>query len=276
MSSALAAVALAIVLAATCLAQPDPLAIVFPHTWLGDIDKARLREPSGLCFHPGRGTLFAVGDEGHVLELTTNGTPVKLKHMGKGDFEGIAVNPSSGLLYIAVEGLDRVLEFDPATFTIRRYFDLPRVYDGRTILKPGGNGIEAITFIPATNHPHGGTFVVANQVFELGLPDDRSALVELELPLQAPPGTNLPVRVLRVVEPGVIDLSALHYDAASGHLFVVSDTANVLLELTRAGEPVRNWAFPGTDQEGLAFDPDGYLYTAQDSGGITKRRPAAR
>jgi DNA-binding beta-propeller fold protein YncE len=251
-------------------ASAAPVTPAFPHTWYGDIDKARLPEPSGLCYHPVRGTLFAVGDGGHVLEMTTNGTPVKLRHVGKIDFEGITVDPSSGLLYIAVEGADRILEMDPEELRVQRTFQVPRTFEGRMILKPGGNGIEAITFIPSTNSPNGGTFIVANQVFELNIADDRSALIELEVPLRAPAGTNIPVRVIRVIEPGVVDMSALHYDAESGHIFVVSDTANLLLELARDGALVRAWAFPGKDQEGLAVDPDGYVYTAQDSGGITK------
>ena len=267
------AAAVGVVIAGLGLAADKlPATVSFPHIWLGDIDQAKLPEPSGLCYHPGRGTLFAVGDEGHVLELTTNGVPVKMKHMGKIDFEGITVDPASGLLYIAWEGADRIVEFDPETFTFGPTFVLPRTFEGRTIMAPGGNGIEAITFIPSSNSVHGGTFIVANQVFELGLTNDLSALVEFEVPLRAPPGTNVPVQVLRVIEPGIIDLSGLHYDAKSGHIFVISDTANMLLELTRAGVPVHAWAFPGKDQEGLAIDAEGYVYTAQDSGGITKRK----
>ena len=51
----------------------DPLAIIFPYEYRGNIDQVKFNEPSGLVFHPGRGTIFAVGDNGDLLEMGTDG-----------------------------------------------------------------------------------------------------------------------------------------------------------------------------------------------------------
>jgi myo-inositol-hexaphosphate 3-phosphohydrolase len=42
--------------------------------------------------------------------------------------------------------------------------------------------------------------------------------------------------------------------------------------LTTAGEFLNSWAFPGDNQEGMAVDEEGFLYIAQDSGGIIKTK----
>ena len=76
--------------------------------------------------------------------------------------------------------------------------------------------------------------------------------------------------------PRVIDISGLYYDASRDLIYAISDSHNALLEITPSGETMRAYAFPGDNQEGITVDPDGYVYIAQDSGGIVKlkwRRP---
>ena len=62
------------------------------------------------------------------------------------------------------------------------------------------------------------------------------------------------------------------YDAATDRFWAVSDGPNLLSEIDRDGHVLRVRAFPGDNQEGLAVDGDGFLYIAQDSGGIIKLR----
>ena len=69
---------------------------------------------------------------------------------------------------------------------------------------------------------------------------------------------------------GVTDLSGLHYDQQKDTLYVISDATNTFWEVTREGKIIRGCAFPGDNQEGLAIDPEGYVYIPQDSGGIIK------
>jgi uncharacterized protein YjiK len=247
-----------------------PRAILFQHEWVGDIDQIGFNEPSGIVYHAERGTLFVVGDEGDLCEIKTDGTPVRQAHIRDGDFEGVTYDPATGLLYIAVEGEERILEVDPGSFEVRREFSLPREFEGRALLKSGGQGIEAITFVSDPEHTEGGTFYVANQGFALAPGDDPSVIVEVELGLGTGEGQALEGKITRALHVGVIDIAGLHYDGASGHLYFVSDTTNTLFELTRGGELIRSWALPGDNQEGLAIDQEGFVYIAQDSGGVLK------
>ena len=245
--------------------------IVFPHKWLGNVDKIKLREPSGIVYHPGRGTLFVVGDEGDICEIKTDGTLVKKVHgQKKRDYEGITCNPATGLLYIAVEGEERILEVDPDTLETNREIVIERTFQGKTLMKAGGQGIEAITFVPTPNHPEGGTFYVANQSFTLTDPEDISAIFEIEVDLTSGGTGETRGKTLRWFSLGVTDMSGLVYDQASDRLYVISDATNTFWEVTRDGRVIRSLAFPGDEQEGIAMDPEGNIYIAQDTGGILK------
>lgn len=267
---ALAAVVLA-VLAGGCgrttTPQRDYLGIVFPNEWIGDIDKAGFGEPSGICWHAGRGTLFVVGDEGDICEMKTDGTMLRQKHIRDADMEGITYDPASGLLYIAVEEDEAILEVHPETFEVLREWAVPRQFAGRTLMRKGGEGFEGITFMPDPAHKEGGIFYVANQAFVLTDPEDVSAILRVELPLRSNTG---PARILDYFEPGIIDLAALHYDAQTGNILAVCDSPNMLLIYSPRFELLDFYAFPGDNQEGVTVDSDGFIYIAQDAGGIIK------
>ena len=99
---------LAILIACSVLIESvDPPDTSFPCQWIGNIDQVNFNEPSGIVFHPGREPLFVVGDEGDISEIHTDGTLVKQKRIRHADFEGIACDPSTGLLYIAIEGEEK-------------------------------------------------------------------------------------------------------------------------------------------------------------------------
>ena len=248
-------------------AAPDPAKLVFPCEWVDNIDKSGFNEPSGICFHLKRGTLFVVGDEGDVAEMKTDGTMVNQKRVRSGDFEGITHDPATGRLYVAVEGEEKILELDPDSLKIRREFQVPREYEGKTVMKEGDQGIEAITFAPDRKHPHGGVFYVANQSFWLGNPGDKSAIFELVVPLKKRRGK---VKIIRMIEPGITDIAALWRDPKTGDFFAVSDANNIFLEYSPKWELRSAVAFTGNDQEGITVDGDNNIYIAQDSGGILK------
>ena len=204
----------------------DPLDILFPYEWVGNIDQANFIEPSGIVFHPGRGTLFVVGDEGDICEIQTDGTLVKQKRIRHADFEGITYVPSTGLLYIAIEGEEKIIEINPEDFSVLRAFTVDRTFQGKVVLKAEGQGIEAITFVPDANHPEGGVFYVANQAFDLDSTEDLSAIFEVEVPLKGSSGADSTAKIVRYFTPGVIDLSGLHYDRINDRLYVISDATN--------------------------------------------------
>ncbi len=62
----------------------------------------------------------------------------------------------------------------------------------------------------------------------------------------------------------------MYYDSKTALLNVVNDADNILVEIILEGKLVGEYAFLGDNQEGLAGDDEGYLYIAQDSGGIVK------
>lgn len=247
--------------------------IRFPYKWLdvqgfgGNIDKQQLAEPSGICYHPLRKTLFVVSDEGAIAEMEKDGTPVFFQKV-PGDLEGVTVDPGTGLLYIAVEADDVILEFDPDKREVTRRFPINREYKGNPnfIQNQVGaydNGIESIAFVPDKNHPEGGTFYVGNQW-------DPPCIMEVFVPLKSSQAQEAEARILRVLPFKMDDPSAMYYDPDTKLLNVVSDADNILVEITLEGKLARQYAFLGDNQEGLARDDEGYLYIAQDSGGIIK------
>jgi len=247
-----------------------PQSILFHYEWVGDIDRIAFNEPSGIVYHTGRGTLFAVGDEGDICEFAVDGSSTKQAHIRDADFEGVTFDPATGLLYVAIEGEERILEIEPESFAVLREFPIDRQFEGVELLKPGGQGVEGITFVPDPSHPEGGTFFLSNQGFEFFPAEDPSVIVEVVAPLRSSSDKEATARIVRALHVGVPDIAGFHYDAASGHMFIVSDGSNALFEITRDGEVLRGWAFPGDNQEGIAIDPQGFIYIAQDSGGILK------
>jgi uncharacterized protein YjiK len=231
-----------------------------------NIDQQRFVEPSGICFHPLRKTLFVVSDEGEIAEIKTDGTPVfNLKIPG--DLEGITVNPQSGLLYIVKEGDDIILEFDPDEREVKRIFPINREFQGNAnfLQKQKGydQGIESIAFVSDKDHPEGGTFYAGNQW-------DPPCIIEILVPLRSSRAETAEARIIRVLPFKMDDPAGMYYDSKTGHLNVVSDAYNILVEITLEGKLVREYAFLGDNQEGIARDDEGYLYIAQGEGGIIK------
>jgi len=261
------------ILAGCSPAKYEPT-ITFPCAWPGspgfhgNIDRQNIKDPSGVCFHPRRMTLFVVSDEGEVFEMKTDGTPVASQKI-PGDLEEITLNPATGLLYIMVEGDDIILEYDPDKREVTRRFPVNREYKGdpnflQKQTDRYDNGIESLAFVPDEKHPEGGTFYAGNQ-------EDPPCIMELLVPLKSSRAPEAEARILRVLPTKMRDPSAMYYDEKTKILYVVSDSDNILLELTLDGRIRKEWAFPGDAQEGLTWDESGYFYIAQDSaGGIFK------
>jgi len=258
---------------AACSEDRYSTTIQFPCAWpgspgfAGNIDRQNFVQPSGICFHPQRKTLFIVGDDGEIAEIKTDGTPV-FNWKTPGDFEAITVDPKTGLMYIVIEGEDVILEFDPEKWEITRRFPVNREYQGnpRFLQKQTDrydNGIESLAFVPDEGHPEGGAFYAGNQ-------EDPSCIMEILVPLKSGRAKTAEAKILRVLPIRITDPAAMYYEAATKRLNVVSDADNILIEITLSGEIVREYAFPGDMQEGICTDPEGFIYIAQDSGGIFK------
>jgi len=210
-----------------------PDAVEFPYKKVWSIDHTG--EPSGIVYHPHFKTLFLVGDEGDLYEIDKTGSSLKEKKLGDSSYEGITCNPVTGLLYIAVEKKEKILEVDPESLEIIREFTLERTFNEKLLLKEKGDGIEGITFVPDKNHSEGGTFYIGNQSDELEDTEDISAIFEIELPLNSSNIKEEKVPIKRYFTPRITDISGLCYDAKNDLLYVICDKMDSLFEITRKG-----------------------------------------
>ena len=241
-----------------------------PYNWMGNIARAQVSEPSGITYHPTRRTLFLADDSGSVHEIGLDGQHIQSKILNALDLEGMTVDPSTGLLYAAVEGDDIILELEPRNLKSQREFRINRNFNGKQLLKKGGMGIEALAFVPDASHPEGGTFWIGNQSFSLKTGDEPSVVCEVVLPLRS---TNTKIAegtIKNAYHMDFIDISGLAYDTQGDFLVLISDTTNLLVELKREGTLLSRYLLPGNDQEGIVLDGLGYMYIAQENGEIIK------
>jgi uncharacterized protein YjiK len=178
------------------------------------------------------------------------------------------------LLYIIVEGDDIILEYDRDLMDVKRKFPLNRAYGGdpeflQKQVDAYDNGIEDIAFVPRKDHPEGGTFYICNQW-------DPPCIMDVLVPLRSSPDPVHEAYILKVLPFRIDDPAAMYYDNNRRILNVVSDADNILVELTLHGRLVNEYAFLGDNQEGIAVDDEGYLYIAQDTGGILKVKDLRR
>ena len=241
-----------------------------PYNWIGNISKAQIAEPSGITYHPTRRSLFLADDSGSVHEVSLEGRLIQSKGLNERDIEGITVDPSTGLLYAAVEDDEVILELEPENLAIQRQFRINRDFKGEQLLRKGGMGIEAIAFVPDASHPEGGTFWVGNQSFSLKAKDEPSVVCEVVVPLRSTTAKMADGTIIRAYKMNFIDISGLAYDAQGDYLVLISDTTNLLVELKREGTILRQYLLPGDEQEGIVLDGLGYMYVAQENGKIIK------
>ena len=241
-----------------------------PYNWIGNITQRQIAEPSGITYHPTRRSLFLADDSGSVHEVSLEGRLIQSKGLNERDIEGITVDPSTGLLYAAVEDDEVILELEPENLAIQREFRIGRNFKGEQLLRKGGMGIEAIAFVPDASHPEGGTFWVGNQSFSLKAKDEPSVVCEVVVPLRSTTAKQADGAIIHAYKMNFIDISGLAYDAQGDFLVVISDTTNLLVELKREGTVLRQYLLPGDEQEGVVLDGLGYMYIAQENGAIIK------
>ena len=244
--------------------------IALPYNWIGNITQRQIAEPSGITYHPTRRSLFLADDSGSVHEVSLEGRLIQSGGLNGRDIEGITMDPSTGLLYAAVEDDEVILELDPENLAIQREFRIGRNFKGEPLLRKGGMGIEAIAFVPDASHPEGGTFWVGNQSFSLKAKDEPSVVCEVVVPLRSTTSKQADGAIISAYKMNFIDISGLAYDAQGDFLVLISDTTNLLVELKREGTVLRQYLLPGDEQEGIVLDGLGYMYVAQENGEIIK------
>ena len=228
-----------------------------------------LEEPSGVVYHPLRGTLFVVSDEGGIYEVSTAGEILASRRLG-GDLEGVTCDPATGLVYAVREGHEVIFEIDPEDLSDKRRFTIDRAFGGNDdFLQRGGDGIEGITFVPADGHPEGGRFFAVNQ-------NDPPVLLELAVPIRSAAGRFATARVIKAFKIGSAPLSGVTWDASSRRLLIVSALWRVAYLADSDGGYKGSIDLPGLMQEGIALLPGGAFVIAQDSGGLIRWTPVEK
>ncbi|MFQ5478451.1 MAG: esterase-like activity of phytase family protein [Candidatus Binatia bacterium] len=224
-----------------------------------------LREPSGLVYHPGRGSLFVAGDEGDVAEVSVKGELLAMERLG-GDLEGITCDPSTGFLYVVREGEDEIVELDPEGLKPLRRFSLDRAFEeDADFVRRGGDGLEGITFVPSPESAEGGSFFAVNQ-------NDPAVILELGLPLRSS-SVNGTARIKAAYQIESSPLSGIVW-LPDENVFLVTSALWGRVDLVeRAGKKVGSFRVPGFLPEGLALVPGGRFVIAQDTGGLIEWTP---
>ena len=216
-------------------------------------------EPSGVTYHPGRKTIFVVGDEGDIAELSLDGRVLASRHIG-GDLEGVACDAASGSLYAVREGDDVILEVRASDLRVVRQIGVERAYEGdANYLRSGGDGLEGIAVRPAVGDGKP-TFYIVNQY-------DPAVLAEVELR-----GSKAVIRKSWKLDSA--PLSDVFWDDKHNALVVVSALWRSAVMVSGDGKEARPTKLPGFLQEGLARLPDGSFIVAQDVGGLLKWSPS--
>ncbi len=217
----------------------------------------KISEASGICFSKKSHTLFVVGDEGNLYEITTNGRIVRQKHLGNYDLEGIACDDQKEQLLLAHEGKDAIMIVNQKSFNIQKVVDIKRKYRGKLILKKDKkNGLEGITII-------NDKIFLSNQSNVFFPKKDPSVLFSVDKKAKAK------VAIKRLYDHGYQDIAGLDYHDKK--LYMVSDKEDLLLVYDiKEKKVLKEVKLPPFSQEGVALDDVGYIYFANDEGSILK------
>ncbi len=250
-SAAAAGVGAGVDTALRSLAPPIPIAGV------------PLREASGIAWHPTLQRFFAVGDRGTLAEIDAAGSVLRSHHV-KGNLEDVAVHPPSGRLVLLAEKKGELVVWDPrsASETARFPLDVAAVLGREPADK--NQGFEGIAFRPDADASGGGTFFLVHQ-------RKPARLVALGFDPTGAPRTigAADVSARHPLKP-YEDLTAVVWSEPLGRLLVIAESDDRLLLVSPAGTITGTWTLPGARQEGLAFDPEGSMWIADDLEGLFK------
>ena len=102
-----------------------------------------IKELSGLCFNADMSALLACGDKGVVKSISFDGKEIEDVWEYSSDMEGITVHPSSGDIYLAIEGRQEIHRLvAPAYSSQIVAFPIQEAIDNNY----GNDGLEAVEF----------------------------------------------------------------------------------------------------------------------------------
>jgi len=224
---------------------------------------AQLREASGIAWHPALARFFAVGDRGSLVEIDAAGQLLRT-HRVKGNLEDVTVHAPSGRLVLLAEKKGELVVWDPATSSETARFPL----DVAAVLgrEPAdrNQGFEGVTFQPDADLAGGGSFFLVHQ-------RKPARLVALSFDPTAAARTigAADVSSRHALKP-YEDLTAVVWSEPLGRLLVIAESDDRLLLVSPAGTITGTWQLAGGRQEGLAFDPEGSMWVADELQGLFK------
>lgn len=216
-----------------------------------------VKEPSGVCVHPGLGHLFVVGDEGSLIELDGSGKVLR-SHSAKGNLEDVVAHPPTGWLALLDEKLSELVFYDPVAQRFMKRWKLDR----KAILgqEPAGPnaGFEGVAFREEAGRPGGVVFYLVHQ-------RDPAMLIALTIDVTAH-GATVGADAVQARWPltGHGDLTAVTFVPALERLLIVADKVDELMVVRLDGTLEAQIPLPGQQQEGVALDPAGNLWIADD------------
>lgn len=224
-----------------------------------------VREPSGIAFHAGRGTLFVVGDSGDVAEMAPDGKVLRSANLDGRGFEGVTVGPNGRVFAIEEKKPPKLYEIDPDSLKIKAEYEVDTKIRGKKVIGNEPNkGTEGLCYVPEQN-----AFYCINQ--------QPPRLVKLDVPLDKKHGKAKAVEAIDLSKAVERQASDVTYDRASGHFLITESGsgkgAGTVYELTQTGERVRKMTIPGERAEGLALDGTGRAFIADDAGGVVRVDP---
>ena len=162
-------------------------------------------ELSGLCLSADKSFLWGVGDGGTLYQIGFDGT-VTTAWTHEADMEGITIHPTTGDLYIAVEGEQKVYQVPvPNYANYSTIFYVQEAVDGQY----GNSGLEGITYYKDDKLYIGSQHGATLWTYTLD-------------------GTKVGKKLLTTLAPGIEEVGGLFYDATTDWLWVTDSEAHKL------------------------------------------------
>jgi uncharacterized protein YjiK len=221
------------------------------------IDNVGVKEPSGIAFYPPTGHFFVVGNEGAIAELDDKGHPLKTTKI-EAQIEDVTVHTPSGELILVSESRSELVLFDPASGQERKRWPIDLASVLGTGITEQNQGFEGVAFRPQEGQPGGGVFYLTHQ-------RSPSLVVALKFDPMGPArrltGDDVVSRWPLTYE----GLTAITWAEPLGRLLVIADEKDRLLVIRPEDGAVESEIpIPGRQQEGVALDPSGGLWIADD------------
>ncbi len=219
---------------------------------------AKIPEASGICFSQKSKTLFVVSDRGTLYEMNKSGKILQKHRIGKHDLEGVTCDDKNNRLLLVDEGKDNLLIINRHNFKLTKKLNIKREYKGKMLLKKDKHhGLEGVTL-------YHDKVLLVNQSM-LKYPDiDPSVIVQIDANT-----SRAKVPIEKIYNPHKKDIAGLCYH--DNYLYMVSDNKDNLIKYDLITQKVISKVkLPIFAQEGVAFDDEGYIYFADDNGGVFK------